>query len=96
MDLSTLELQWRLALRIAAESGGPPVLPEAERWSKPEWTEVAPGIGCKLRLRPHRRHAGRPGDGRLALQRKSPSLTSRVIAIYWCFSDGLGIFLIIS
>jgi anti-sigma factor ChrR (cupin superfamily) len=41
-------LQARLALRIAAETGKPPVPPSAERWSEPEWEQVAPGIECKL------------------------------------------------
>jgi len=38
----------RLAQRIAAETGGPPVLPAPVRWVEPEWKEVAPGIACKL------------------------------------------------
>jgi anti-sigma factor ChrR (cupin superfamily) len=41
-------LRERLAQRIAAETGGEPVLPEPERWVEPEWNEVAPGIACKL------------------------------------------------
>jgi anti-sigma factor ChrR (cupin superfamily) len=41
-------LQNRLALRIAEETGKPPVPPPAERWSEPEWEAVAPGIECKL------------------------------------------------
>jgi len=41
-------LQERLARRIAAETGGEPVLPAARQWSEPEWEEVAPGISCKL------------------------------------------------
>ncbi|HEX9432738.1 MAG TPA: cupin domain-containing protein [Burkholderiales bacterium] len=41
-------LQERLARRIAAETGGEPVLPAARSWSEPEWEEVAPGISCKL------------------------------------------------
>jgi anti-sigma factor ChrR (cupin superfamily) len=41
-------LQNRLALRIAEETGKPPVLPPAERWCEPEWEAVAPGIECKL------------------------------------------------
>ena len=41
-------LQERLARRIAAETGGQPVLPAAPQWSEPEWEEVAPGISCKL------------------------------------------------
>jgi anti-sigma factor ChrR (cupin superfamily) len=38
----------RLAQRIAAETGGKPVLPAPQRWVEPEWKEVAPGISCKL------------------------------------------------
>jgi anti-sigma factor ChrR (cupin superfamily) len=38
----------RLAQRIAAETGGEPVLPAPSRWAEPEWKEVAPGISCKL------------------------------------------------
>lgn len=38
----------RLAQRIAAETGGEPVLPSARRWAEPEWVEAAPGISCKL------------------------------------------------
>ena len=41
-------LQGRLARRIAAETGGDPVLPPARQWTEPEWEEVAPGIFCKL------------------------------------------------
>ncbi len=41
-------LQARLALRIAEETGEPPVLPLASQWSEPEWEHVAPGIECKL------------------------------------------------
>lgn len=41
-------LQGRLARRLAAETGGEPVLPAAPQWSEPEWEEVAPGIFCKL------------------------------------------------
>src|SRR6202030_35549 len=41
-------LQARLALRIAAETGKPPVRPSTERWSEPEWEQVAAGIECKL------------------------------------------------
>ena len=41
-------LQTRLARRIAAETGGQPVVPPARQWSEPEWEEVAPGIFCKL------------------------------------------------
>ena len=39
----------RLAERIAAETGGEPVLPATlQRSAEPEWKEVAPGISCKL------------------------------------------------
>lgn len=41
-------LQKRLAQRIAADTGGEPVLPKTRRWSEPEWEDVAPGISCKL------------------------------------------------
>ena len=44
----TTSLQARLALRIAEETGKPPVLPPSQRWSGPEWERVAPGIECKL------------------------------------------------
>jgi anti-sigma factor ChrR (cupin superfamily) len=38
----------RLAGRIAAEVGGPPMLPSAQRWVEPEWKEAASGIFVKL------------------------------------------------
>jgi anti-sigma factor ChrR (cupin superfamily) len=38
----------RLARRIAAETGGEPVLRAPQRWAEPEWKEAAPGISCKL------------------------------------------------
>jgi anti-sigma factor ChrR (cupin superfamily) len=38
----------RLARRIAAETGGEPLLPAPRRWVEPEWKDVAPGISCKL------------------------------------------------
>src|SRR5690242_2933784 len=44
----TTALAERLARRIAAETGEPPVLPPAQRWAEPDWEEVAPGIECKL------------------------------------------------
>jgi anti-sigma factor ChrR (cupin superfamily) len=44
----TTSLLQRLALRIAEETGRPPLLPAAHRWSEPEWEQVAPGIECKL------------------------------------------------
>jgi anti-sigma factor RsiW len=44
----TTSLQTRLASRIAEDTGKAPVLPPAEQWSDPEWTQVAPGLECKL------------------------------------------------
>ena len=41
-------MQARLARRIAAESGGEPVLPAAPQWAEPQWEQVAPGITVKL------------------------------------------------
>jgi anti-sigma factor ChrR (cupin superfamily) len=41
-------LRGRLAQRIAAETGAEPVSPGPPRWAEPEWSEVAPGISCKL------------------------------------------------
>jgi len=38
----------RLAQRIAAETGGEPMLPSPQRWAEPEWNEAAPGISYKL------------------------------------------------
>ena len=52
----TTSLQARLALRIAEETGQPPVLPSAPRWSEPEWEQVAPGIECKLLATDTARH----------------------------------------
>jgi anti-sigma factor ChrR (cupin superfamily) len=52
----TTWLQTRLALRIAEETGMPPVLPSAPRWSEPEWEQVAPGIECKLLATDTERH----------------------------------------
>ena len=49
-------LQARLALRIADETGKPPVLPLARQWSEPEWEQVAPGIECKLLSTDTERH----------------------------------------
>jgi anti-sigma factor ChrR (cupin superfamily) len=40
-------LQARLARRIAAETGGKPMLPTRE-YVEPPWEQVAPGIACKL------------------------------------------------
>src|SRR5947199_6230005 len=44
----TTSLQARLAFRIAEETGKPTMLPPGQRWSEPEWEQVAPGIECKL------------------------------------------------
>jgi hypothetical protein len=52
----TTSLQARLALRIAEETGKPPVLPSASQWSEPEWEQVAPGIECKLLATDSERH----------------------------------------
>jgi anti-sigma factor ChrR (cupin superfamily) len=52
----TTSLQTRLALRIAEETGQPPVLPLARQWSEPEWEQVAPGIECKLLATDTERH----------------------------------------
>src|SRR5882757_2216686 len=52
----TTSLQGRLALRIAEESKKQPVLPPAQRWSEPEWEQVAPGIECKLLATDTERH----------------------------------------
>jgi hypothetical protein len=49
-------LQARLARRIAGETGRPPVLPPAGRWSEPDWERVAPGIDCKLLATDTQRH----------------------------------------
>ena len=52
----TTPLQARLADRIAAETGQPPVVPPAGRWSEPDWDQVAPGIECKLLATDPERH----------------------------------------
>ena len=49
-------LQGRLAQRIAAETGRPPVPPPARQYREPEWEEVAPGISCKLLATDAERH----------------------------------------
>jgi len=49
-------LQARLARRIAAETGGEPVLPSGRQWSEPEWEQVAAGIECKLLATDTQRH----------------------------------------
>ena len=51
-----ISLQARLALRLAEETGKPPVLPPARRWSEPEWEQVGPGIECKLLATDPERH----------------------------------------
>jgi hypothetical protein len=52
----TTSLPRRLALRIAKETGKPPMLPTARRWSDPQWEQVAPGIECKLLATDTQRH----------------------------------------
>ena len=52
----TTSLLIRLALRIAEETGKPPVLPSARPWMEPEWEQVAPGIECKLLATDTERH----------------------------------------
>jgi anti-sigma factor ChrR (cupin superfamily) len=52
----TTSLQTRLALRIAEETGKPPVLPTERHWVEPEWEQVAPGIECKLFATDTERH----------------------------------------
>jgi anti-sigma factor ChrR (cupin superfamily) len=52
----TRSLQDRLALRIAEETGKPPVPPPARQWSEPDWEQVAPGIECKLLATDKERH----------------------------------------
>jgi anti-sigma factor ChrR (cupin superfamily) len=52
----TTSLQARLALRIAEETGEPPILPPVSQWSAPEWEQVAPGIECKLLATDTARH----------------------------------------
>jgi anti-sigma factor ChrR (cupin superfamily) len=49
-------LQYRLAERIAADTGVEPVLPAGPQYLEPEWEEVAPGIQCKLLATDARRH----------------------------------------
>jgi anti-sigma factor ChrR (cupin superfamily) len=44
----SVPLWGRLAQRIAAETGKPPVAPPSQSAAKPEWEEPAPGISCKL------------------------------------------------
>ena len=52
----TTSLQMRLAFRIAEETGKQTVLPPAQEWSEPEWTQVAPGLECKLLATDTERH----------------------------------------
>ena len=52
----TASLQAGLALRIAEETGKPPVPPQPLPWSEPEWEQVAPGIECKLLATDAERH----------------------------------------
>ncbi len=52
----TTSLEGRLALRIAEETGKPPLLPPPRRWSEPQWEQVAPGIECKLLATDTQRH----------------------------------------
>ena len=49
-------LQERLARRIAADTGEPPVPPPARQWDEPAWEQVAPGIFCKLMATDTERH----------------------------------------
>src|SRR4051812_41783595 len=41
-------LRERLARRIAADIGGPAMVPVTPAWPEPAWKEVSPGIFCKL------------------------------------------------
>ena len=52
----TTSLRARLARRIAEETGVPPAVPSAPRWSEPDWEQVAPGIECKLLATDTERH----------------------------------------
>jgi anti-sigma factor ChrR (cupin superfamily) len=52
----TSSLQERLARRLAAETGKPPVPPPARQWAEPEWEQVAPGIECQLLANDTDRH----------------------------------------
>jgi len=49
-------LQARLAHRLAEETGTSPLLASAQRWSEPNWEQVAPGIECKLLATDTARH----------------------------------------
>lgn len=48
-------LRERLADRIAAETGMSRVAPSERQWIEPQWTQVAPGIECKLLARDDKR-----------------------------------------
>ncbi len=52
----TTSLRGRLVRLIAEETGVPPVVPPAPRWSEPDWEPVAPGIECKLLATDTERH----------------------------------------
>jgi anti-sigma factor ChrR (cupin superfamily) len=53
----TASLQARLAQRIAEDTGKPPMPPPPpQRWSEPDWEQVAPGIDCKLLATDSERH----------------------------------------
>jgi len=49
-------LQARLAFRLAEETATSPLLASAQRWSEPDWEQVAPGIECKLLATDPERH----------------------------------------
>ena len=53
-------LRGHLAQRIAANTGGEPVLVQSHGWAEPRWEEVAPGISCKLLSTDTQQHAGTP------------------------------------
>ena len=53
---AALPPQARLATRIAAETGGEPVLPTLAPWAEPAWRDVAPGIAVKLLASDAERH----------------------------------------
>ena len=44
----SVSLWERLAQRVAADTGGEPVVSTPQSWAEPEWREVAPGISCKM------------------------------------------------
>ena len=55
-DVLPVALRERLARRIAADTGGEPVVPRGLPWAEPAWEEVAPGIFCKLLATDTERH----------------------------------------